>query len=90
VVVNFDNNSVKTNIHVHVSADSTEGLQQEQPYSLSYKYDKTTCTLRAWETTLGTSNSDLFFVVGNNGAVLYGVQQDVGDNESKLFVLTKQ
>jgi hypothetical protein len=57
---------------------------------MSYRYDKACCNGRVWETSTGSSNSDVFFVVGNGGTILNGYQQDAGDNESKLFVLTKQ
>lgn len=91
-LVNFDkNNTVKVTQSTHVSADNPVGLQQNTPEEIiSYRYDKTTCSVRVWESAAGSSKSDAFFVVGNSGAVLNGVQQDVGDNQSKLFVLTKQ
>jgi hypothetical protein len=89
-VLNIDKKNVKFTKSVHVSADISEGLQEDEVNSMSYSYDKTTCTARFWDTSVGTSKEDVFFVVGNNGAILNGIQQDIGDNESKLFVLTKQ
>jgi hypothetical protein len=89
-VVSVDKNSMKITNNTHVSADSTEGLQQDMQKIMPYRYDKATCTARVWETSTGSSKSDVFFVVGNGGTILNGIQQDVGDNESKLFVLTKQ
>ncbi len=53
---------------------------------MSYRYDKASCTGQVW----GSSNSDVFFVVGNRGTILNIDQQDVGNNESKLFDLSRQ
>jgi hypothetical protein len=89
-VINIDKKNVKVTTSIHVSADSAEGLQVDEINPMSYSYDKATCTARFWETSVGTSKADFFFVVGNNGTILNGVQQDVWDNESKLFVITKQ
>ena len=89
-VINIDKKNVKVTTSIHVSADSAEGLQVDEINPMSYSYDKTTCTARFWKTSVGTSKADFFFVVGNNGTILNGVQQDVWDNESKLFVITKQ
>jgi len=43
-----------------------------------------------WDAEIGTTASDNYFVVGAGGNTLYGVGQDVGQNETKTFVLSKQ
>jgi hypothetical protein len=56
----------------------------------SYKYDALTCTARMWNPAVGSTASDVYFVVGDSGKTIYGIAQDVGQNETRTEVLTKQ
>lgn len=66
------------------------GVQIGTGDNKNYLYNKSTCTLKMWSTATGSTEADEYFVVGDSGKTLYGIGQDVGDNETRTVVLTKQ
>ncbi len=84
------NDRARVGIKATVSLDESIGVRVSTGDSKSYSYNASNCTVRIWDTPTGSTASDDFFVVGDSGKTFYGVAQDVGDNETKMTILTKQ
>jgi hypothetical protein len=88
--IKFMANGNATATTAKTSMAQTIGLQITIGESKGYSYNKSTCTLRMWDAGIGSTASDNYFVVVDGGKTLYGVGQDVGQNETKTFILSKQ
>lgn len=90
LVVSFDKSMKAKIISKHVSIDDPIGMQMDEQSTLTYTFDKATCTGAAFDVSEIEARSYLYFVVADSGKTLYASKQDLGQNETRLVVLTKQ
>jgi len=82
--------------YFRVDGSDPVGLKEMPPTDISFSFDKETCTLRIWKTSVGTSAADLGFAVANGGSILYGIGQSPAATpgqflpDTNLYVFTRQ
>ena len=89
--VSFDRaNNVLVQTSYHTSIDDPVGIQDDSPApNRKYSFDAKKCSGMTWEVS-DNPQAYYYFVVADSGKTIYATKQDVGDNETRITVFTKQ